>query len=109
MVVWAIVDTATPIGASATQTVSAKVSIRAGDILVIKNENDFDWPSATVHLNGIVLGYECGIGPVLSGKEAVVRLTSFAKGNGERFLPTVRKPTEVVIAVPGCDSPVYKF
>lgn len=85
-------------------------SIKAGELtLQIRNENDFDWPSTTVHLNGTIFGFEYKAGPLAKGSATSIELREFTRSNGERFQPSRYKPKEVVVVVPGCASPVYEF
>ena len=69
--------------------------------LTIRNDDNFDWLSAKVFINGIMLGYSAEIGPVSRGEKKTVNLRDFTKKNGERFNPQVKRPTEVIVHVPG--------
>ena len=89
--------------------VDASVNLLGGHSLVIRNLNPFPWESATIYLNGVLMGYEYQQGSLQPRESVTIRLSEFVKSNGDRFQPQLKRPTEVIVRVPGCDSPVYKF
>ncbi len=80
-----------------------------GDSLQIQNQDSFDWPSMKIFLNGIVAGYRLECKGLAAGKSAIIPLNEFAKRDGTRFQIQLTKPKELVISVPGYDSPVLTW
>lgn len=80
-----------------------------GYSIAVRNNESIDWPSATIHVNGILFGYSVRIGAIKAGSTVTVPLRQFTKSNGERFDPFHRKPAELIVAVPDRDSPVMTF
>lgn len=78
--------------------------------LSITNQDSFNWPSAKIYVNGIMKGYEYEYnGSIPAGGSVDIGLMNFTKRNGERFQPQKTDVKEVIVAVPGYDSPIYTY
>jgi hypothetical protein len=76
----------------------------------IENRDSFTWSSAKLFINGIMGGYKYEYDqPIAPGEKIEIGLMNFTKRNGDRFQPYKTDVKEVIVAVPGYDSPIYTF
>jgi hypothetical protein len=78
--------------------------------LYITNQDAFVWPSAKIFVNGIMGGYRYEHGSSIEADATLeIDLINFTKRNGDRFQPYKTDVKEVIISVPGYDSPIYEY
>ena len=78
--------------------------------LYIANADTYTWPSAKIYVNGIMGGYEYEYNESIpSGTRLELGLLDFTKRNGDRFQPHKTDVKEVIVSVPGYDSPIYTY
>jgi len=79
-------------------------------VVVIANNNDFEWPAVTVYVNGTPLdGYSAGpYGPVPPNRVLRIPFSQFVRGD-LRFNAYERKVNQVIVSVDGHDAPVFSF
>ena len=65
------------------------------DVLVIKNENDFDIPNVTLNLNGQYFLYQDK--PLAAGETLVVRQAAFATKSSQFWEPGVYQITKILV------------
>lgn len=92
------------------RTINAEITKYGMYDIRITNNNSFAWPSADIRLNGIPYGYRFEyLDNVMPGNTIEINLLNFTKRNGDRFQPLQTAVKEIIVNVPGCNSPIYEF
>lgn len=77
------------------QTIDLKAEIQFnGTQLVIKNNDDFDWPNVKLELNN---KYVLNVDVIKARKKYTIGIGQFTTKDGTRFNPFITKPTSINI------------